>query len=143
MRTAEKGNVYLVGSRPGDPELLTMRAVRLLEAADVVFHDALVSDEVFGLVNRGALVTSVGKRCGRPRITQAGICALWRRMATLETRIGSTRRNRIYWRPQDSISDSWHNFWPKMPSQWQPLAPLRAFATYCETRSACVHSNRT
>jgi uroporphyrin-III C-methyltransferase len=73
MRRAEKGKVYLVGSGPGDPELLTVRAVRLLETADVVFHDDLVPDEVLGLVHRGALVTSVGKRFGRPKITQAGI----------------------------------------------------------------------
>jgi uroporphyrin-III C-methyltransferase len=73
MRRAEKGKVYLVGSGPGDPELLTVRAVRLLETADVVFHDGLVTDEVLGLVHRSALVTSVGKRFGRPKITQAGI----------------------------------------------------------------------
>jgi uroporphyrin-III C-methyltransferase len=76
MRRAEKGNVYLVGSGPGNPELLTVRAVRLLETADVVFHDDLVSNEVLGLVHASALVTSVGKRCGRPKITQAGINAL-------------------------------------------------------------------
>jgi uroporphyrin-III C-methyltransferase len=76
MRRAEKGKVYLVGSGPGDPELLTVRAVRLLESADVVLHDDLVSEEVLGLVQRSALVTSVGKRCGRPRITQAEIHAL-------------------------------------------------------------------
>jgi precorrin-2 methylase len=73
MRRAEKGKVYLVGSGPGDPELLTVRAVRLLETADVVFHGDLVPDEVLGLVRRSALVTSVGKRFGRPKITQAGI----------------------------------------------------------------------
>lgn len=76
MRPPEKGKVYLVGSGPGDPELLTMRAVELLKAADVVFHDDLVSDEVLGLVSHDALVTSVGKRCGQPKITQAGINAL-------------------------------------------------------------------
>ena len=76
MTQAEKGKVYLVGAGPGDPELLTVRALRLLETADVVFHDDLVPDEVLALVHRHALVTSVGKRCGRPRITQAGIHAL-------------------------------------------------------------------
>ena len=68
--------VYLVGAGPGDPELLTVRALRLLETADVVLHDDLVPEEVLALVHRHALVTSVGKRCGRPRITQAGIHAL-------------------------------------------------------------------
>lgn len=72
-RQAEKGTVYLVGAGPGDPELLTLRALRLLESADVVFHDDLVPNEVLALVHDHALITSVGKRCGRPRITQGGI----------------------------------------------------------------------
>ena len=73
MTRAEAGTVYLVGAGPGDPELLTVRALRLLESADVVFHDDLVPEEVLALVHRHALVVSVGKRCGRPRITQDGI----------------------------------------------------------------------
>jgi uroporphyrin-III C-methyltransferase len=76
MTKAQKGTVYLVGAGPGDPELLTLRALRLLETADVIFHDDLVPDEVLALAHRHALVTSVGKRCGRPRITQQGIHAL-------------------------------------------------------------------
>ncbi len=76
MTVAEAGKVYLVGAGPGDPELLTVRAVRLLESADVIFHDDLVPDEVLALAHRHALVTSVGKRCGRPRITQQGIHSL-------------------------------------------------------------------
>jgi uroporphyrin-III C-methyltransferase len=74
MKTsAVKGTVYLVGAGPGDPELLTLRAARLLATADVVLHDDLVPDEIVAMSNPHALVTSVGKRCGRPRITQAGI----------------------------------------------------------------------
>ena len=73
---AVPGTVYLVGAGPGDPELLTVRALRLLESADVVFHDDLVPMEVLALAGSEALVTSVGKRCGRPRITQAGIHTL-------------------------------------------------------------------
>jgi uroporphyrin-III C-methyltransferase len=76
MTTAKKGTVYLVGAGPGDPELLTLRALRLLESADVIFHDDLVPDEVLALAHRHALITSVGKRCGRPRITQEGIHTL-------------------------------------------------------------------
>lgn len=76
MTTATAGTVYLVGAGPGDPELLTLRTLRLLESADVVLHDDLVPAEVLALVHRHALVTSVGKRCGRPRITQQGIHAL-------------------------------------------------------------------
>lgn len=70
---AQKGTVYLVGAGPGDPDLLTLRAARLLATADVVLHDDLVPDAVVALCSPQALVTSVGKRCGRPRITQVGI----------------------------------------------------------------------
>ena len=73
MTHAVKGVVYLVGAGPGDPELLTMRALRLLQTADVVLHDDLVPAEVLALIHGRALVTSVGKRCGRARITQEGI----------------------------------------------------------------------
>lgn len=74
--SAQAGTVYLVGAGPGDPELLTLRAVRLLQTADVVLPDDLVSDEVLDLVSPSTLVVPVGKRCGQPRITQAGIHAL-------------------------------------------------------------------
>lgn len=67
------GTVYLVGAGPGDPELLTVRALRLLQTANVVFHDDLVPDAVLALAHPEASVTSVGKRCGRARITQSGI----------------------------------------------------------------------
>lgn len=73
---AEKGRVYLVGAGPGDPELVTLRALRLLETADVIFHDDLVPAEFLALAHSHALVTSVGKRCGRPRITQSEIHTL-------------------------------------------------------------------
>ena len=73
---AQPGVVYLAGAGPGNPELLTLRAVRLLMTADVVLPDDLVSDEVLALASPSALVIPVGKRCGQPRITQAGIHAL-------------------------------------------------------------------
>jgi len=74
--SAQSGVVYLVGAGPGDPELLTLRALRLLQTADVILPDDLVSDEVLALASPSALVVPVGKRCGQPRITQAGIHAL-------------------------------------------------------------------
>ncbi len=70
---AQGRTVYLVGAGPGDPELLTVRALRLLQTADVVLHDDLVPAEVLALAGSNAEVTSVGKRCGRARITQAEI----------------------------------------------------------------------
>jgi uroporphyrin-III C-methyltransferase len=70
------GKVYLVGAGPGDPELLTLKALRLLRAADVVLHDGLVAPEILALVPPTAKVVNVGKRCGRKTISQEEINAL-------------------------------------------------------------------
>jgi uroporphyrin-III C-methyltransferase len=80
--TQAKGKVYLVGAGPGDPDLLTVKAVRMLRIADVVLHDALVSAEVLELVSPEARVINVGKRCGRKNITQGEINELLVRFAT-------------------------------------------------------------
>ncbi len=74
--SAQPGYVYLVGAGPGDPGLLTLRAAHLLKTADVILPDDLVSDEVLDLVSPTTEIIPVGKRCGQPRITQAGIHAL-------------------------------------------------------------------
>ncbi len=70
---AEAGKVYLVGAGPGDPDLLTVKAVRLLAHAGVVLHDDLVPQSILDLAGKQALIISVGKRCGRKKITQAAI----------------------------------------------------------------------
>jgi uroporphyrin-III C-methyltransferase len=70
------GKVWLVGAGPGDPELLTVRATRLLATADVVLHDDLVPAAILDLARRQALVINVGKRCGRKSITQEQIHAM-------------------------------------------------------------------
>ena len=70
------GKVYLVGAGPGDPELLTLKAARLLAGADVVLHDALVSDGVLALISPGAEVINVGKRAGQKLLTQDEINSL-------------------------------------------------------------------
>jgi len=69
------GKVYLVGAGPGDPELLTVRAARILASADIVLHDALVTPEILELVSRKARVIDVGKRCGQKLLTQDEINA--------------------------------------------------------------------
>jgi uroporphyrin-III C-methyltransferase len=73
---AEPGTVYLAGAGPGDPDLLTLRVLRLLETADLILPDDLVSAEIVSLAHTGAEVIAVGKRCGQARITQAEIHVL-------------------------------------------------------------------
>jgi uroporphyrin-III C-methyltransferase / precorrin-2 dehydrogenase / sirohydrochlorin ferrochelatase len=64
--------VSLVGAGPGDPELLTIKAVNRLQRADIVFHDALISEGTLSLVKRGRLV-HVGKRASRDSTSQEHI----------------------------------------------------------------------
>src|SRR2546422_3943738 len=71
-----KGKVHLVGAGPGDPDLLTVKALRLLRTADIVFHDDLVSPQILGLIPAGTHVESVGKRCGHTSVTQQQIHSL-------------------------------------------------------------------
>src|SRR5579864_1066129 len=68
-----KGKVYLVGAGPGDPELLTLKAARVLKRADVVLHDELVGKHILGLVPTHARIHNVGKRCGKKNIRQEEI----------------------------------------------------------------------
>jgi uroporphyrin-III C-methyltransferase len=63
--TARTGAVWLVGAGPGDPELLTLKALKALQAADVVVHDGLVSDEILDLAPAAARRISVAKRKSR------------------------------------------------------------------------------
>jgi len=70
------GKVYLVGAGPGDPELLTLKAARLLAGADVVLHDALVSDGVLARISTAAEILNVGKRAGQKLLTQEEINSL-------------------------------------------------------------------
>jgi uroporphyrin-III C-methyltransferase len=67
------GEVWLVGSGPGDPGLLTLHAVNALQQADVIVYDALVSDEIMALVGSGAIREFAGKRGGRPSAHQNDI----------------------------------------------------------------------
>lgn len=67
------GKVFLVGAGPGDPELLTVKALRLLQSAEAVLFDELVSPEILKLIPATAQVHNVGKRCGQKRTQQEEI----------------------------------------------------------------------
>jgi len=69
---SEMGKVYLVGAGPGDPDLLTVKALRILQSADVVVHDRLVSSEIIALALRAILIDG-GKRHGEQEAIQTVI----------------------------------------------------------------------
>jgi uroporphyrin-III C-methyltransferase len=74
--SALNGKVYLVGAGPGDPDLLTRKAARLIETAEVILHDDLVPPAILNLASPDAVIVNVGKRCGAKTITQDEINAL-------------------------------------------------------------------
>ncbi len=64
------GTVYLVGAGPGDPELLTLKALRLIKSCDALVHDALISKEIIKETNKNAEIFYVGKRAGMCSVPQ-------------------------------------------------------------------------
>lgn len=72
-QTARAGVVWLVGAGPGDPDLLTIKALRLLQGADVVVHDRLTPQPILDLAGAGARLIDVGKRKSRHTLPQDGI----------------------------------------------------------------------
>jgi uroporphyrin-III C-methyltransferase len=82
-----KGKIYLVGAGPGDPELLTVKALRLLRTADAVLHDDLVAPEILKLIPSTAQVHNVGKRCGKKKILQGEINFLMIELAASGLRV--------------------------------------------------------
>ncbi|WP_299177822.1 siroheme synthase CysG [uncultured Neptuniibacter sp.] len=81
------GEVYLVGGGPGDPELLTFKALRLMQQADVVLYDALVSEAVLDLCRRDADLIFVGKQRDNHAVPQEGINELLVKHAQMGKRV--------------------------------------------------------
>jgi uroporphyrin-III C-methyltransferase/precorrin-2 dehydrogenase/sirohydrochlorin ferrochelatase len=78
---AEQGRVTMIGAGPGDAELLTIKAVRALQSADIILYDDLVAEGVLELARREAKRIQVGKRGGRRSCAQEDIIALMLRLA--------------------------------------------------------------
>jgi uroporphyrin-III C-methyltransferase/precorrin-2 dehydrogenase/sirohydrochlorin ferrochelatase len=72
----QRSKVFLVGAGPGDPDLLTVKALRLIQSVDVILHDDLVPQPILDLASPSAEILNVGKRCGTKSITQQEIHAL-------------------------------------------------------------------
>lgn len=73
---SKSGNVYLIGAGPGDIELLTLKAYRLLQQADVVLYDSLVNKDILKMLPQQVQTIFVGKRRGRHSMSQSDICQL-------------------------------------------------------------------
>lgn len=78
---SDKGRVWLVGAGPGDPELLTLKAARLLREADVVLYDSLIAPELLDMIPAGTERIHVGKRASRHTLPQSDINVLMVRLA--------------------------------------------------------------
>ncbi len=71
MENNVPGIVYLVGAGPGDPELLTLKALRLIKSCDALVHDALISEEIIKETNKNTEIFNVGKRAGKCSVPQS------------------------------------------------------------------------
>jgi len=86
MAMGMQAKIYLVGTGPGDPDLLTVKAHRLLQAADVVVYDRLVSDEIVELIPPGCSRIYVGKESGRHHVPQNEINQILAGLASSDNR---------------------------------------------------------
>jgi uroporphyrin-III C-methyltransferase / precorrin-2 dehydrogenase / sirohydrochlorin ferrochelatase len=85
--TPTHGEAWIVGAGPGDPELLTLKAARILGSAEVILHDRLVAPAILEMARRDAEFISVGKQAGKPSIQQDEINALLVRLVRAGKRV--------------------------------------------------------
>ncbi|WP_299880325.1 uroporphyrinogen-III C-methyltransferase [uncultured Sulfitobacter sp.] len=85
------GEVFLIGTGPGDPELLTLKALRMIQGADVVVHDRLVSQPILDLIPDGVERIDVGKKPNHHPVPQAEINALLLRLAQSGQRVARVK----------------------------------------------------
>ena len=88
------GKVYLVGAGPGDQELLTVKAVRLIQEAEVIVFDRLVSGSIMNLIPEGTALIDVGKNVGNHPVPQHEINEILLREAFRRENGGSSQRRR-------------------------------------------------
>lgn len=72
-KTINNGQVWLVGAGPGDPELLTLKAMRVLHEADIVLYDSLISEDILAMLPKRCVRLHTGKRCGQHSMSQPDI----------------------------------------------------------------------
>lgn len=87
QKSTAQGEVFLVGAGPGDPELLTIKALQVMQKADVVLHDRLISPEILELVRRDAELINVGKSMGHHLVQQEDTNALLIKHARMGKRV--------------------------------------------------------
>ncbi|AUL72571.1 uroporphyrinogen-III C-methyltransferase [Pseudoalteromonas sp. 13-15] len=75
-KKAKNGHVYIIGAGPGDAELITVKAQRLIQSADIILYDWLVSEDLLSTLPKKAQRVFVGKRAGKHSMSQANICDL-------------------------------------------------------------------
>jgi uroporphyrin-III C-methyltransferase len=87
LQTDNSPRLFLIGAGPGDPDLLTRKAARLLQSAQIVLHDSLVSSQILALIPAAAQRIDVGKRAGFRLLTQQDINSLLIDAATKHDRV--------------------------------------------------------